>query len=185
MTDAMDALRAAVLADEGVPEPVRRFLSNGATLEEIRLSRLGTWSHQGEAFVNQRLAELFHRSLMQTPSGTWLLRIAPYHYPVVVEGPGAFVCRLSPSSAPAEAVLASGVRMPFVPDALWSDGADVVCWAPPSGPRARLIGQAYQALAPRFEVEGDALHWRRPDGVRVPVHSTPVPWEGSSAAPSD
>lgn len=172
MTDPTDALRTSVLADPDVPEPVRRFLASGAALEEIRLSARGAWTHQGEPFVNRRLSALFHRSLIRTDAGTWLLRVAPYHYPVIVDGEGAFVTRLSPSDAPVEATLACGKRLPFVPDALWTDGEEAICWDPPEGMRARLVDQAYLTLASRLEDASGSLVWRRPDGVAIPVRAS-------------
>lgn len=71
--------------DPTLPEPVRRFLAAGARLESIVLDAEGQWRHEGEPFVNERLRDLFHRSIGRTEGGTWVLRIAPYTYPITVE----------------------------------------------------------------------------------------------------
>lgn len=80
--------------DPSLPEVVRRFLASGAKVEEIRLDAEGRWWHEGEPFVNERLARLFSRSVGRTEGGTWVLTIGQYTYPCVVEDVGFFVERL-------------------------------------------------------------------------------------------
>lgn len=74
---AVEPQVAQLLADTSLPEPVRRFLQSGATLESIYLDAEGRWFHQGEPFVNEALALLFTRSLVRTAGGTWMLSIPP------------------------------------------------------------------------------------------------------------
>ncbi len=71
--------------DPTLPDPVRRFLEAGATLESIVLDQEGRFTHQGQPILNQRLRRLFHRSVDRTPGGTWVLHISPYTYPITVE----------------------------------------------------------------------------------------------------
>lgn len=163
-------LREQALADPDVPEPVRRFLAAGARLEAIRLDARGTWWHQGAAFENARLSELFHRSLERTPRGTWLLRIGRYAYPVVVDGYGAFVTALRPADAPTEAHLADGRVVPLEPARLSTNGEDVATLAV-DGCEARLVGQAWQAFAERIDAEGERWVYVTPEGTRVPLQT--------------
>jgi hypothetical protein len=70
--------------DPTLPEPVRRFLAAGATLEAIVLDAEGHFTHQGQPICHERLRQLFHRSIARTTGGTWVLHIPPYSYPIQV-----------------------------------------------------------------------------------------------------
>src|SRR5690625_4529667 len=94
-----DDLRAQVIQDEGIPATVRKFLAQGAPLEDIRLDRYARRFHQGRPFINQHLARLFHHSLNQPDQATWFLHIDPYSHPVAVELTNTSVDRLKSPDA--------------------------------------------------------------------------------------
>ncbi len=155
VVDELRALREAAAADPGVPEPVRRFLAGGAPLEEIRLDALGRWIHEGERFENVRLAQLFHRSLSRTPAGTWVLRIGPYTYPVLVDDCGRFATRLVSRDDGEMLVLADGGEVSLRSAALLTDGDRWLGFCDADGSCVRIVGDAYRALLDRIETTDD------------------------------
>ena len=72
------------LADPTIPEPIRRALQSGALLERIELDSEGHFWHEGERIEDQRLCDLFHRSIQRTLGGSYLLVVAPFSYPLLV-----------------------------------------------------------------------------------------------------
>ncbi|MCA9562394.1 MAG: DUF1285 domain-containing protein [Myxococcales bacterium] len=86
-----DDLVKQVLADQTIPDPVRKALSSGAELEEIRLDQLGRWHHGGQIIEHPRIADLFHKSINRTAGGTFVLEIWKFTYPIVVEDTPFFV----------------------------------------------------------------------------------------------
>lgn len=148
MREALERLRAAALSDPETPEPVRRALSGGATLEQIRLDGRGRWWHEGEVFVNERLARLFSASLVQTDAGLWLLQIGGQSYPVEVEETGAFCERMEVSSEGVVLHLSSGEAVRVGLAGWMSDGERRVGIRLADGRDVRFSGQAHQeALA--------------------------------------
>ena len=83
-TEALTAVRRAALQDPDLPSGLRRALESGAALEDIALDDRGRWWHEGVRIEHKRLSTLFHRGLEQTNSGTWLIALPPYSYPVHV-----------------------------------------------------------------------------------------------------
>lgn len=160
-----DDLRQQAIRDEGIPERVRKFLSEGAPLEDIHLDAYGRWFHEGEPFINQRLARLFHRSLHQTQQGTWFLQIKPYTYPVTVELTDSFIDRLD--------LLGSTARAHFVGDdpeqwtdveltTLYTDGGELLATEHNERP-TRFIKRAYRNLLELLQFEDDRFVLDFPD----------------------
>lgn len=153
----LEALRAAAVADPDVPETVRNFLAGGAALDEIRLDARGRWWHQGEMFSNVRLSALFHRSLRRTPSGTWLLEIAPYSYPVLVDDLGQFATRLRLVDGQLVAERLDGRSEVIEPASLVTDGEEFLGYRGLDGALTRLIGDAWHEAASRIDRVEE--HW--------------------------
>ncbi len=84
-------LLSEALADDTLPEPVRRALSSGKHLERITLDAEGRWWHEGDPIDHPRIADLFHRSIERTPGGTFVLHIPPFTYPIEVRDTPYFV----------------------------------------------------------------------------------------------
>lgn len=172
----LDALREAALRDPGVPEPVRQFLSRGAELEEIRLDARGRWIHEGSYFENEKLAALFSRSLEQTDAGTWLLRIAPYTYPVIVEATGFFITRIVEEGGRILATVSDGIVEELDRDGLRTDGETVIVTRVHRGRHdARFVGQAWQWACDRLDHDGTGWFLRLVDENRAmgPLDTTP------------
>lgn len=100
VTSELAGLRAAAVSDPEIPEAVRGFLSGGAQLDALRLTALGRWTYNGRPVEHPRVIALFSRSLSRTTSGTWVLRIPPYTYPVLVDGAGQFIDKVRVGAAP-------------------------------------------------------------------------------------
>lgn len=147
-SEGLETLRSLVLADEETPEPVRRALAGGASLESIHLDGRGRWWHEGEGFVNERLAQLFSRSLFQTERGLWFLRVGQQSYPVTVSGTGAFAERMRLEAGRMLLSLTTGETVEAPSERWWTDGKDLLGVRLSDGRDVRLIGAAYQtALA--------------------------------------
>lgn len=181
MSSGLEQLRRQALSDPETPEPVRRALAGGATLEEIRLDARGRWWHQGEPFVNERLARLFSQSLVQTEAGLWLLQIGGQSYPVEVEETGAFCERFDVGADRVTLRLTSGEEVAVGLAGWMTDGESRIGIRLSDGRDVRLTGQAHQAaLALAAEVEGGwvisfplggaplAAWPARPSGLRPP-----------------
>lgn len=149
--EELAALREAAMQDPEVPEPVRRFLGAGARLDSLRLDERGVWSFNGAPVEHPRVRALFARSIARTGAGTWVLRVPPYTYPILVERTGRFVDRLRVPDAgsdgePVAGRLSSGEWTTLDLDTLRTDGHDFV-GVQVEGMEARLIDAAYRELA--------------------------------------
>lgn len=150
---SLETLRQNAIADKEIPEGVRHFLEHGACLEDIRLSERGIWFHQGEPFINEKLSDLFHRSLGRTEKGTWFLHIAPYTYPVTVELTDTFVHRLlDDSSSPQARIIGKGAyhQQRIDLSTLYSDGDQCIATLVEGKP-ARLVDTAYRQVLDRLD----------------------------------
>lgn len=179
----LDLLRDRALSDPEIPSAVRNFLAHGSPLEEIRLDPFGRWHHEGVRFTNQRLAALFHRSLERTTAGTWVLRIPPYTYPVLVDLTGHFVTRLRLNTTPPLAELADGTTVSIGAEHLVTDGARFVALRLESGELARLVDDAWRSVCAALESDSDGrLHLSSAAGPLTisalehsPASTTPLP----------
>lgn len=154
-------LRHRALLDPDTPTGLRRALEDGAPLETIHLDARGRWWHEGEPFVHSRLIQLFHRSLHQTPGGTWLLTIPPFSYPVTVEHTGRFIHRILRQGPSCLLCTPDGRERPFDPDALVTDGLDGL-YTEIEGETARFVEDAWKTLSPFIEQVDNfwVLDWR-------------------------
>ena len=149
---SLEELRQQAAADPEIPEGVRNFLIAGATLDEIRLDAYGRWFHQGEPFVNVKLANLFHQSLHRTQAGTWLLRIPPYTYPVSVELTNLFIKSFKDdTSAPKASIVGRPDHTPIVDlTQIYSDGEELLACRIDGKP-ARIVDVAYRDLLEKLD----------------------------------
>lgn len=178
---AVEPQVAQLLADTSLPEPVRRFLQSGATLESIYLDAEGRWFHQGEPFVNEALALLFTRSLVRTAGGTWMLSIPPFSYPVQVLDTPRFVrsVRLEPAAPGSDKqqvwlLLSDDTEEALQPQTLrYVEDRGLYCQLH-SGLCARLLRPAYFSLAEHLEPVGST---ESPSSYELTLGSsrTPVP----------
>jgi hypothetical protein len=151
------ALRASAAADPEVPETVRNFLERGAPLEEIRLDAMGRWWHQGEVFENERLSALFHRSLRRTLAGTWILEIAPYSYPVLVDDVGRFAHKLRARDGVLWAERLDGGSEEVDPTAIVTDGEHFLGYRGADGALRRFVGDAWHDVSAL--IDGEPGSW--------------------------
>lgn len=156
----LNELRHRTLLDPNIPQGLRRALEAGASLESIHLDARGRWWHQGEPFINQRLIDLFHRSLHQTQAGTWLLTIPPFSYPVTVEHTGRFVHRVERRGEDYFLLTRDGREVSLDPARLSTDGVDGL-FTDIDGQTARLVDDAWKALSPLVDqIDGGwVLNW--------------------------
>ena len=134
-----DDLRARVLADDTVPEPVRRALESGLVLEEIRLDGLGRWWHNGVLIGHERIVELFNRSVTVTDGGTYVLQVGPYTYPIFVDDTPFFVIAAFVSES------ASEVRIRLNDDSEERLELETLCYESEGGLRARVKAGKFDA----------------------------------------
>lgn len=169
-----DKLRQQAIHDEGIPEMVRKFLSQGAPLEMIHLDAYGRWFHEGEPFINQRLARLFHRSLHKTEQGTWYLEIKPYTYPVTVALTGTFIDRLQELNSTAKAHFVGDDTDEWTDvdlSTLYTDGAELLA-INHNGRPTRFVERAYRNLLEALEFENERFVLTLADR-RIPLKPLP------------
>lgn len=160
----IESLRARVLADSETPEPVRQALQRGAALESIHLDARGRWWHEGEAFVNEKLALLFSRSLYQTERGLWLLRIGGQSYPVTVAGAGTFADRMRIQGQEVWLTLSTGEAVSAHGGDWLTDGEELLGVRLRDGRDVRLIGAAHQAALSEVSLHDDGWRIALPGG---------------------
>lgn len=163
----LEHLRQQAIQDEQIPETVRNFLAAGAPLEDIRLNRVGRWFHEGDPFINEKLARLFHHSLHQTEQGTWYLHIEPYSYPVTVELTDRFIDRIESRRASTHAHFIGDLPEVWTPihlEKLYTDGEEIIACQHAQRP-VRFVDNAYRELLEGLEVHNDRYAIRLHDGL--------------------
>ena len=147
------------MIDESLPEPVKAFLRSGKTLEEIRLHADGRWTHVGLDFENQRVIDLFHRSVAQTAGGTWVLEIGRFTYPIVVDDCGFFVTAISFDDTPHTITISDDSVETLDLTTLRYDGdSSLYCSIKDGAFEARFLKGPYLRFADRFD-ERDGAIW--------------------------
>ena len=151
--------------DETLPDVVRDFLESGADLEEVRLNERGKWTHEGLDFENQRIIDLFSRSVDRTDGGTWVLEVGRFTYPITVEDVGFFVERVDRSTSPPTLKLSDDTQEPLDPSTLdYQPGGRLYCTIKDGDFRARFKRTAYFQLAELMEETDDGRVVVRMDG---------------------
>jgi hypothetical protein len=168
--DDLEEVRRRALDDPDIPDGLRRALAAGLALETIHLDARGRWSHEGERFVNRRLSALFHRSVVCTSAGTWLLSIPPYTYPITVEDCGWFVVRVHSDAATdgLHAELAGGELVRLPTGGWWTDGGERVLVQLADGRRCRLVDDAWRWVG--TALDGGEPAWVLRTGLTWDVH---------------
>jgi hypothetical protein len=167
MSDPLEDLRAAALADPEIPEAVRSFLGSGARLDRLALDALGRWSFQGGPVEHPRVVALFSRSVHRTSAGTWVLRVPPFTYPILVEGTGWFIRRLVVDEGEWFGMTTGALRVALGDAELVTDGRQFL-GARIADKIHRFIEAAHQDLLSTVGVD-DAGRWcaTTPVGPRV------------------
>jgi len=144
--------------DPTLPAVVRDFLRSGAELEEIRLDRRGDWTHEGLDFENQKIIDLFSRSVNRTEGGTWVLEVGRFTYPITVENTGFFVERIDFDEDPPRIELSDETEERLDPETLdYRGNGELYCRVKEGEFRARFKWQAYHQIGERLEREGDEV----------------------------
>ena len=147
--------------DPTLPEAVRRFLASGAALESIRLDDRGQWWHRGGHIENERVLDLFYRSVSRTCGGTWVLEIGRFTYPIEVEDTPFFIDSFQVDLRDTDEVivlsLMGGHREELQLDTLrYTEGLGLSCAVFGGRFRARFMRDPYHRLAERLvEVDGE------------------------------
>lgn len=166
----------AILADVSLPAPIRAALSAGAQLERIELDAEGQWRHQGTLFVHPHLIELFHRSIVRTSGGTYLLQIPPYSYPIVVVDTPRYVrhIRIDPAAQPCQIllILSDGSETPLDPCSLsYVPDRGLYCRVDTAnGERfpARFLRPAYYSLSEHI-IDDEDSYFLQTSGRKWPI----------------
>lgn len=170
------------LDDPTLPEPIRRALTAGMPLERLELDEEGHFYHQGEPFLNENVARLFHRSLRRTPGGTWLIDIPPFSYPLRVADTAYVVRRVEfrgegegrgEGEAAPLLTLSDETVEPLAEATLrYVEGRGLYCRVKGGSEPARFSRPAYFAIADRIESaddESDGRYWLRLGNRRLPI----------------
>ncbi|MFB6262026.1 MAG: DUF1285 domain-containing protein [Bradymonadaceae bacterium] len=145
--------------DDTLPDIVQEFLESGADLEEIRLDARGEWTHEGLDFENQKIIDLFNRSVDRTDGGTWVLEVGRFTYPITVEDTGFFVEQVDLETSPPLLRLSDGTTETLDPDTLeYESGGRLYCRVKNGEFRARFKRPAYYDLADRCERQDGGIY---------------------------
>ena len=137
--------------DETLPQVVQDFLRKGAELQEIRLDARGKWTHEGLDFENQRIIDLFSRSVDRTEGGTWVLEVGRFTYPITVEDCGFFVERVDYGEDPPLLHISDETTEPLDPETLdYRGDGRLYCTIKDGDFRARFKWQAYNEFGSRL-----------------------------------
>lgn len=145
MVRSRQAFREQVLADADTPAAVRRALRGGAALESIHLDDRGRWWHEGSMFENQKLSQLFSRSVFQTEGGVWFLQIGNQSYPITVACTGYFADRIWAGGDQTTLALTTGELVDAGLAGWMTDGEERLGVRLVDGRDVRLLGAAHQA----------------------------------------
>ncbi len=161
----MRELREQVLADAETPTGVLRALRGGAALESIHLDERGRWWHEGAMFANEKLSQLFSRSVYQTEGGIWFLRIGSQSYPITVACTGYFAERLRSGRELTQLVLTTGEQVETGLAGWVTDGGERVGVRLADGRDVRLVGAAHQSVVSLVEASEDGWQLRLEEGI--------------------
>ena len=163
---------AKLLSDESLPSPIAAALRAGMALERIELDAEGRFWHQGEPFENERLSQLFHRSIARTPGGTYLISIPPYSYPFHVADAPRQVRHIRIEQAAVMLLLGDDSEQPLDPSSLrYVPSRGLYCLVlAPDAQRwpARFLRPAYYELLSHIE-EADGQYELDLLGQRWPI----------------
>ena len=111
----------------------------------LRLSRQGDWWHNGKPFTNQKVAELFHRSLAWDPSrSAFVIRLGQQQATFDCEDTAYFVLSLVTSCLPWQIALNDGRLLALDPHSLrYGSEGQFYCAV-----RAAVPDQGVEASAP-------------------------------------
>jgi hypothetical protein len=154
-----DDLRAQVLADQTVPEPVRRALERGLPLEELRLDAYARWWHAGTRIEHPRIQQLFSRSVELTAGGTAVLSIGGFTYPIRLEDTPYFVLSAAIDDEAGEVwlTLNDQTRERLGPSGLRLEGeARLVALVHEGRHPARFLRRAFHDLVEHIEQADDS-----------------------------
>lgn len=113
---------------------------------QLRLSARGEWFHDGVAFSNPRLIELFNRSITRSGAGAWCLRIGRGEATFTCEDTPWFVTVLEDTGSPWQVTLSDGTSEALTPTTLRLGAAGQVYCRLLRGDEARFTGGAHQRL---------------------------------------
>lgn len=129
--------------------------------ESLCLAKNGNWYHRGQEFSNQRLAELFHRSISwNEQEGKFFLLIGRERATFKIEDTAYFVRALNDLVDGWTLTLNNGLEEKFAPNRLSLSPDGALCVTLLSGQRARFLSSAYQTFvshlvsSQEFEMNG-------------------------------
>ncbi len=75
----------------GIPDYIKELISSGEGIDEIFIDKEGTWYHNGEKFINEKIISFFSKSVDITADGEYVLHYGDYTYPIKVEDAPYFI----------------------------------------------------------------------------------------------
>ncbi len=124
----------------------------------LKLSKYGEWWHNGVQFQNQRLAELFHRSIVwDEEEQKYFVRIGPQRASFTCEDTAYFVVALDVTKSPWQILLADGSTEVLDPSSLRCGKEDQIYCQVKHTYRARFKRAAYQVLLQHVRDEDTLL----------------------------
>jgi hypothetical protein len=144
---------------------------------KISFRRDGNWYSDDQRIDNQRIAELFSRSIRRNPDGSFYLQVADERASITVEDT-AYVVKAIDGDCQQGFVITTNDNERERLDPLTLEVApDNVLYSRVKGGkyRARFLRSAYYHLARFFEPDSQAGFALTVAGRRYPIHSTSAP----------
>ena len=124
----------------------------------LKLDRFGTWWHNGVRFSNEKLAAMFHRSIIfDAAKGEYLLQIGQQRAEFDLEDTAWFVTELHDSSEPWSVTFSDGSSEPFEPESITIGGEEQLYHPVKALHRARFTRPAHQRLLQHCHSDGEIL----------------------------
>ena len=74
-----------------IPDYIKDLIESGGQIDEIFIDKEGTWYHNGEKFINERIIDFFNKSINITAEGQYVIHYSNYTYPIKVEDVPYFI----------------------------------------------------------------------------------------------
>ncbi|MCL1833706.1 MAG: DUF1285 domain-containing protein [Leptospirales bacterium] len=74
-----------------IPNYIKELIESGEFIDEILIDKEGTWYHNGEKFINEKIINFFNKSINITADGEYVIHYSNFTYPIKVEDVPFFI----------------------------------------------------------------------------------------------
>lgn len=123
----------------------------------LKLDKNGNWWHEGRQFENQKLSQLFHRSIIWDENcKEYFVQIGKQRATFDIEDCAFFVVAIDDSKIPWKLTLLNNSCQPLIPSTLELGANNQIYTRTLNGQRAKFLRSAHQVLL-RHTLDGEHL----------------------------